>query len=867
MMRKNNTDNNPSLLFNSENIKEREVSQKISRLFLIDANSMIHRAFHALPTSLKNSKGQIVNAAYGFANMLVKIIKEFSPDAVIAAFDSKAPTFRHEAFKEYKANRPETADELIPQFNLSRIILDAFDIPIVEMQGFEADDIIATLAEQAKNNGLMVYIISGDRDMLQLIKDGINVITTKKGVSEVKIYDRDAVYERFNVFPEEIPDFLALKGEASDNIPGVPGIGEKTAAELVRRFGSIEKIYENLESLKGKRFYESLKENRENVFLAKKLAILRKDVPIQLQEYLRNFYFDKNKVAKVFFELEFQTLLKRLDIAEKGLEVEVSITEPSVYSDFSEVLEIAESTKKGFLAIVDENLVFSAGKKYSELNQKSLLDELFSRDFEIFTNDLKGLYKFLPAYLREILIHRINLKMVNDHSILLWLLNPDKKKYSLNDYFEGDDWKVHLGDVLKWSEKLLERIKEEDMEDVYYLVELKLPAVLAEMEESGLPVNLENLYELKKELERQIDNEESEIYNLSGVRFNIDSPKQLGYILYEVLKIKPSRKSKKKNSTEQQVLMDLIDAHPIIEHILNYRELTKLKRTYVEPFIEKVDPITKRIYGKFIQTGTATGRLSSEDPNLQNIPLKGAFSVYFRESIRCESGRVFVAADYANIDLRVLAHLSQDEKLLEAFSKNVDIHSQTAMELFKVSKERVDERLRRIAKAINFGIVYGVSPEGLAQQAGISQDEAREYIERYFEEHPGVKDYIEKTIKKAYEDGFVQTILKRRRYLPGLKSSSIAERNAAQRLAMNTPVQGSAADIVKLAMIKLWEEIRRTEMDAKIVLQVHDSLILETEEELADAVSEILKYSMENAYDLSVPLVVNLKVSNSLAGL
>lgn len=858
---------NPTLFFNPENLEEREVSQKLSNLFLIDANSMIHRAFHALPISLKNSKGQIVNAAYGFASMLVKIIKEFSPDAIIAAFDSKAPTFRHEAFKEYKANRPETADELIPQFNLSRMILDAFNIPIVEMQGFEADDIIATLAEQAKANGLDVYIISGDRDMLQLVKEGINVITTKKGVSEIKIYDREAVYQRFNVYPEEIPDFLALKGEASDNIPGVPGIGEKTASQLIRKFGSIEKIYENLQSLKGKRFYESLKEYKENVFLSRKLTILRRDVPIQLREYLQKFSFDRDKVAKVFFELEFQSLLKRLEIEEKGLELEITITEPSVCSDFKEVLEIAESTKKSFLAVVDENLIFSAGKKYSEINQKSLLVELFNRDFVIFTNDLKGLYKFLPDQLRETLIHRINSRTIHDHSILLWLLNPDKKKYSLNDYFDGDDWQAYLGDVLKWGEKLLERIKEEEMEDVYYHVELKLPPILAEMEESGLPVNLESLYELKKELERQIDNEESEIYKLSGIKFNIDSPKQLGYVLYEVLKIKQSRKSRKKHSTEQSVLMDLIDAHPIIEHILNYRELTKLKRTYVEPFIEKVDPVSSRIYGKFIQTGTATGRLSSEDPNLQNIPLKGAFSAYFRESIKCESGKVFVAADYANIDLRVLAHLSQDEKLLEAFSKNVDIHSQTAMELFKVSKERVDERLRRIAKAINFGIVYGVSPEGLAQQTGISQDEAREYIERYFEEHPGVKDYIEKTIKKAYENGFVQTILKRRRYLPGLRSSSIAERNAAQRLAMNTPVQGSAADIVKLAMIKLWEEIRKTNIDAKIVLQIHDSLILETREELADVVSEILKNSMENAYNLSVPLVVNLKVSNSLAGL
>lgn len=847
--------------------KEDSNGTAAGKAFLIDANSLIHRAFHALPTSLRNSKGEVVNAVYGFASMLIKIMKDFKPDFIIAAFDSREPTFRHQIFTDYKANRPETADELIPQFSLAKKVLDAFDIPYAEIKGFEADDILATLARYLEERGFEVYILSGDRDMLQLVSEKVRVVTTTKGVSEVKIYDRRGVFERFGVYPEEIPDFLALKGETSDNIPGIPGIGEKTAAELVRKYGTLERIFEKIDELKNKRFYSSLLENRENAFRVRELVILRKDIPLQAEELLKKFSFSEEKVARTFMDLEFQSLLRRLSIAEKRAEVEIKLTEKGSEDSVEAVISEALSKGKCFVAAAGSRVFLGAGSKFARVLRPDELEKVLAGRVSIYTNDLKELVKLLPEKFEGFLEKKAEDGQVHDLSILLWLNNPDRKRYGLTDYFEGDSWVYHLHDLITWSESLHRRIAEEGMQDAYRNVEIKIPFVLAHMEESGIPVDVEKLQELKKNLEREIENVENSIYSLAGVRFNIDSPKQLGHLVYDVLKISPPPRFRKKRSTEQQVLLKLIDAHPLIERVLTYRELTKLLRTYVEPFIEKVDLAKKRIYGRFLQTGTATGRLSSEDPNLQNLPLKGSFAIVFREAISCDEGRVFIAADYANIELRVLAHLSGDEKLIEAFEKDVDIHTRTASEVLGIPQDMVDERFRRIAKAINFGIIYGVSPEGLSEQAGITQDDARKYIETYFREHPGVKAFIERIVNKAYEDGYVETLFKRKRYLPGLKSSSVSERNTAKRLAMNTPVQGSAADIIKVAMLKLYEELKKLSPKASLVLQIHDSLVVEADEEVLHEVSRILKETMENAVKLKVPLKVNVKHSRNLAGL
>jgi DNA polymerase-1 len=846
-------------------IKDQRSKRKVKKVVLIDANSLIHRAFHALPLSLRNSKGEIVNAAFGFAGMLVKVIREFEPDAIIAAFDTKEPTFRHEVFKEYKANRLETADELIPQFKLVKKILASFNIPIIEKPGYEADDILASLAVVGQKAGKEVYILSGDRDMLQLVDQNIWVIATRKGVSEVKIYDREKVFERFGVYPEEIPDFLALKGESSDNVPGVPGIGEKTAAQLIREYGKLENLYSRLEDLKGKKFYQSLKDSRESVFKARELVTLRRDLSVEKDLLERPLSYDKAVVARVFTELEFQSLLKRLDL--EGIEPEIGF-EPAVEAieaNVAQVMEIIQKEKEAFIGIVDGKIVVAGDNFYAWITDAARLIEFFENADLIFVNDLKALYKLFPKGRRPFLEKELRARNVNDLSLLLWLSNPDRKKYNLTDYVPNEKLAAQLPAFLEWGKKLLERIREEGMEKVYREVELPMAVVLAEMEEAGLPVDTERLYDLNKELERRIEETERLIFSYTGVKFNLDSPKQLAYVLYDLLKIKPPARARKKLSTDQATLLKLINAHPVIEAILNYRELTKLKRTYVEPFLEKVDPQTKRVYGRFIQTGTATGRLASEDPNLQNLPLKGSLAQLFREAIRCSPGKIFVAADYANIDLRVLAHLSGDNKLQEAFLKNEDIHLKTAVEVLKVDSERVDERLRRIAKAINFGIIYGVTPEGLAEQAAISIEEARRYIDNYFEKYPGVKRYLETTIKQAYEEGYVSTILGRRRYLPGLRSSSLAERNAAQRLAMNTPIQGSAADIIKLAMLKLRELLASSDVNAQLVLQIHDSLVLEVDEKHATEAGRLMTEAMEKAIELSVPLKVNLKQGNSLA--
>lgn len=842
-----------------------KAAAKVKKVILIDANSLIHRAFHALPLSLRNSKGEIVNAAYGFAGMLIKVIKDFKPDAVIAAFDTKEPTFRHEVFKEYKANRPETADELIPQFNLVKKILKAFNIPVIEKAGFEADDILASLAFEGQKSGKEVYILSGDRDMLQLVDENVKVITTRKGVSDVKIYDRDKVFERFGVYPEEIPDFLALKGEASDNVPGVPGIGEKTAAELIRKFKNLEQLYANLEQLKGKRYYQALLDNKEAVFKARELVTLRRDLQVEKDLLEKPLHYDDAVVARVFVELEFQSLLKRLDIA--GVQPEVGF-EPAAGASkagFDDIVEVLRQKREAFVGVVEERAVLSCADLYSEIPVPEGFKKVFKEADLIFTNDLKILYRLLPEKLRPALEEAVAAGKIHDLSLLLWLENPDRKKYSLLDYLSAGDWFSQLPAALDWGKKLLEKIKEQGMERVYREVELPLAVVLAEMEETGLPVDKERLYDLNKELERRIEEVESLIFSYSGVKFNIDSPKQLAYVLYDVLKIKPPARGRKKMSTDQATLLKLIHVHPIAEAVLSYRELTKLKRTYVEPFLEKVDPKTGRVHGHFIQTGTATGRLASEDPNLQNLPLKGNLALLFREAVKCPPGKIFVAADYANIDLRVLAHLSGDAKLVEAFLKNEDIHTKTAVEVLKAEPSKVDERLRRIAKAVNFGIIYGVTPEGLAEQAGISVQEARRYIESYFEKHQGVKHYLDETIKQAYEKGYVTTISGRRRYLPGLRSSSLAERNAAQRLAMNTPVQGSAADIIKLAMVRLRQRLAESGLKARLVLQIHDSLVLEVEEKKALEAGQLLVETMENAVKLSVPLKVSLKQGYSLA--
>lgn len=827
------------------------------KAFLIDANSMIHRAFHALPREMKNAKGQPINSVFGFTSMLIKIIQDFNPRLLAAAFDTEAPTFRHLKFEDYKANRPETDEDLIPQFDMVKKILEGFNVPVLEKEGFEADDILAALAVRLSRD-YEVYIVSGDRDMLQLVDERIKVVTTRKGVSEVKIYDRERVFERFGVYPEEIPDFLALKGEPSDNIPGVPGIGEKTAAELIRKYGDLENLYKHIDELKNKRYYRALVELKDQVFQARELTRLRTDVEIG-ETSLPQFKFDKEKVAAVLSEFRFKSLLKRLELPEVSEKTgEIRLTEEAVLKSTEEI------SGKWLIGVIDGGKMAVAG----ETPAYSLIEpaRVISHGIEtLFLESIKDFYRLLDGQDRNVVEEWVGKHRLVDIGLIRWLLDPDLKEYKVDSLVGSRQEAIkHLHDILRWAKESLDRLKEIDLDRVLFEVEERIALILARMEEAGLPVDVEQLEDLGKELDRLIQQEEEAIYRLTGYTFNINSPQQLGYVLYEKLKLKKGRRGKTGYSTDQNALMKLVNEHPAIEHVLNFRELTKLKRTYVDAFLEKVDA-DGRIRTTFVQTGTATGRISSENPNLQNLPLKGEFADRFRQALHCKEGCVFVSADYATIDLRVLAHLSNDRLLIESFMKDEDIHSRTTKEVFGSTGIEDDHEMRRIAKIINFGIIYGVSPEGLARQAGIPLDTAREWIDRYYRTYTGVKNYLERIITFAYENGYVTTILGRRRYLPGLNSSSPSERNAAERLAMNTPIQGSSADIMKLAMIRLDEMLKKQGMSSRLVLQVHDSLVLECPEREVDQAQELLREAMEAAIELRVPLRVKVKTGKHLA--
>lgn len=853
----------------------KETRKKRGKIFLLDANSLIHRAFHALPTTLVNSKGEVVNAAYGFTSMLIRLLNDFQPEMIVAAFDSKTPTFRHDVYKDYKANRPETAEELIGQFPIVKEILNSFGIPIVEIEGYEADDILATLALKAKDESREIYIVSGDRDMLQLVNDSVKVLSNKKGISEIKVYNRQAVIERFGVNPEQIPDFLALKGEPGDNIPGVPGIGEKTAASLVSEYGSLEKIYENLEDLKGKKIFQSLSEHREQAFLSKMLALLSSKAPIDESLIEGCFQPDLASVKEALIKFEFISLLERIGLSSKTERLpRLKPSSKAELLDFDTVSRIASEVGQIYLYIDEKTgsvIAACADERknaFSEIPDFKLavfFQDVFPQLDFVCTNDLKKLAALLSE--NEVLSRMVNERKIFDLQIAQWLLDPDKKDYSPDSVLKDNSEKSYVfpRGIFDWAEMLSKSLTVEGMTNLYNEIELPIALILAKMEKTGVDIDLKRMNNLAAELQKRIEMEAKEIYKLTGYDFNINSPQQLAYVLYQRLKLKKGRKVKQHYSTDFATLSKLIDKHPSISHILHYRELFKLKTSFVEVFLSKVDSTSGKLSCNFIQTGTATGRIASEDPNLQNIPLKGEFSDELRQAINPGKGNVFVGADYSQVDLRMLAHISSEERLIEAFCKSQDIHSAVAAEVFGVPQKEVTRELRRVAKIINFSIVYGVSPQGLSEQASISFDEAERYIYKYFQHYPRVKAYMDAVVKEGYEKGYVSTIFGRRRYLPGLQSSNVRERSAAERLALNSPIQGSSADVIKLAMIKFERDLASSGLKAFLVLQVHDSLIAKCAEGDANAVAELLKNSMEQACELKVPLETKVSVGKTLA--
>lgn len=852
------------------------------KMLLVDGNSLLHRAFHALPP-LRTSKGVHTNAVYGFLNMLFRILQEEKPDYITVAFDKKGPTFRHTEYAAYKATRPRTPDELIGQFDILKDILVALRIKFFEVEGFEADDILGTLSKKGEKAGIFSIVVTGDKDALQLVSSNTSVMLTKKGISDLEVYDPAKVKARYGISAECITDMKGLMGDKSDNIPGVPGIGEKTAAKLIQEFGTLDNILKNTHQLKGK-LRENLEKHSDQAIISKHLATIVTDVPLDFGfEDIAYREPDYDTLMTLFRELEFYSLIERLkpkdnavqqvkQVAEKTMKIHNADDFQNLVHEITaerQIAVIADAKRKDLKSFKINGIYISVNDKSffidaPWLEDKNLLTELKSilEDSDIYKITHDG--KLLRNVLRQ-----LDIDFVSQFDVMLaaYLLEPSKPQYDITtlvmEYLgekisETADLGEKIAYLYKLKETLDDKIREYNMESLFYDVEMPLSVVLADMENAGIKVNPDKLKELGAKFGRKLGYLTEDIYSKAGMEFNINSPKQLGEVLFEKLSLPVIKKTKTGYSTDAEVLEKLRPSFPIVESILEYRFLMKMKSTYADGLLALVDKDTERIYTNFNQTVTSTGRISSTEPNLQNIPVKTEEGKHIRGVFTADGpGHVLLSGDYSQIELRVLAHISEDKSLIEAFIKGEDIHTRTASEVFEVPPEDVTPSLRDKAKAVNFGIVYGISDYGLAQGLGISNQEAKAYIDAYFKRYPGVRDYVRETIRKAKLSGYVTTLLNRRRYIPDINSRNYHLRSFAERTAMNTPIQGSAADIIKVAMVKIYRHLKEYNLKAKILLQVHDELILDVPEDELSLVKQILKQDMENAIPLKVPLVVD----------
>ena len=818
--------------------------------------------------------------------MLIRLLIDERPDVVAVAFDTKEPTWRHERFEEYKAHRDATPDELISQMPLVKDVLSALHIPVFELPGYEADDILATLAAKGRSGGDDVLVVTGDKDAFQLVSDeGVRVMTTRKGITDIVIYDREKVRERYGITPEQVPDFLGLKGDSSDNIPGVPGVGDKTAAKLLQQFDSVEDIYKGLEDIKGEKLRQNLADNKEQALISKELAVLVSDLPLELEGDATLGDWDLEKVREVFSRLEFRTLLERFEanlggpdrgantlpieiLKDRQLETVLKNTPPGTAVGLEPLLDERRQPVGWALAVADGDMFAvsiepkAAGAKGRPLWSKALTDRVLC-SYET-KEKLKG-----PAGLGVDAGGRLF-----DPMVAAYLLEPEALDYGLERLcrrylqvdIEGEEDCERVAAnraaaALALREPLEAELAKAGLEQVHEKIEAPLIAVLARMEETGVGLDRERLTDLGTELGAEIEAGAVRIYESAGEEFNINSPQQVSKILFEKLGLTPLRKTRSKGAyaTDASVLNKLAGNHEIVPMILNYRELTKLKSTYIDALPKMVNPGTKRLHTSFNQTVAATGRLSSSDPNLQNIPTRSDLGRRIREAfVPAHRDEKLLSADYSQIELRLLAHISADEVLTRAFTDGLDIHTATAAEVFGVAPEEVTLRQRRRAKAVNFGIVYGQSPYGLAQQLDVEQDEAKAYIDLYFSRYPMVKEYMDRTIKEAHRDGYVKTLTGRLRPLPELKSANYNQRSFAERAAINAPLQGTAADIIKLAMIDIDRWLQASGLQTRMVLQVHDELIFEVPPLEETVVAPEIETRMRDVFELSVPLEVNL---------
>ncbi len=861
----------------------------MKKLLIIDSNSILNRAFYGV-RYLSAKDGTPTNAIYGFLNILLKLINEQTPDYICAAFDLKAPTFRHKMYDGYKAQRKPMPEGLAAQMPIAKDVLRAMNITILEKEGYEADDIIGTVARLCEEQEISCFIATGDKDDLQLASDKTKVIltVTKSGYNETIVYDDKAVKEKYSVTPTEFIDVKALMGDASDNIPGVKGIGEKTAMSLIEKHHSIEYIYENIDDigLKGA-MLQKMKDGKDMAFLSKELATIDRFTPIEFSAGECSFDgFDNNDgLYELLKRLELNSIIKKLDLSPTEAAPEmVDIfdgVETVPFDSFDDkaavVLNMVEDTIIG-IAIAKGKRVFVTEGDDAEIKAKQILE---NDSIEKMLFDAKEAIVKLNGKIE------IN-NMADDTAIAAYLVDPAKNSYTIegltSEYFgmeiekpeakqmslfedEEQNNSEYLSKcaIALWAinEQVQNKIKENGQEKLYREVELPLVRVLAHLEINGFLVDDNQLKEFSEKLGEKIDALTKEIYFLAGEEFNINSPKQLGVILFEKLELKPVKKTKTGYATNVDVLEKLKDEHPIIGFLMEYRQLTKLKSTYCDGLSAVVNPDTHRIHSVFTQTVTVTGRLSSTEPNLQNIPTRTELGREIRKMFVAKPDYVLVDADYSQIELRVLAHIANDETMINAFKNNEDIHAVTASQVLGIPLNEVTKEQRSSAKAVNFGIVYGIGEFSLAQDLKISVKEAKAYIESYLEKYHGVRNYMESIKAQAKQDGYVKTLMNRIRYIPELKSSNFNIRQFGERVALNTPIQGTAADIIKLAMVRVDERLIRENLKSRLILQVHDELIVEAHKGEVDKVKQILSEEMQGAMEMSIPLKVDMSVGHS----
>ena len=873
-------------------------------LIIIDGNSIINRAFYALP-DMSNSDGLKTNAIFGFVRMMFKIIEDYQPTHMSVAFDKKAPTFRHKQYADYKAGRKKMPDELGQQLEPLKELLDKFNINRLELAGYEADDIIGTVAKLGEENNFKVYIVTGDKDAIQLASHKTTTLITKKGVGEVEEYNYDSVVERYEMTPTQFIDLKGLMGDKSDNIPGVPGVGEKTGIKLLKQYSTIENLIEHTDELKGS-IKKKIEENKELALMSKELATIITNVPLDIKlEDLEYGDYNKDDVIEKFKEFGFTSLISKLlemDGGETSIKEEVNLKVQHL-DNVEDFIEKAKENKKVIIDVIGRegnildkkviNVFLSLdGEEIYYINEDELskIESLLS-DSEIKKHgyDLKEDYILLKPYeielnamdfditIAEYLIDSKSSTSYECSAIAMkYLTRKIKSKEDLLgkgakakkfDEIEFDELSAYIGDILNTVNgvypKMEEKLKETEMDGLFYHVEMPLVEVLGSMEYIGMKVDKDQLNELKEKFTTIINELENEIFELAGEPFNINSPKQLGVVLFEKLGLPVIKKTKTGYSTNAEVLEKLRDKHEIIDKITEYRQIVKLNSTYVEGLLKIINPKTGRIHSSFNQTITTTGRISSTEPNMQNIPVKTEMGRDIRKVFVADNNCKLVDADYSQVELRVLAHMSGDENMIDAFKHGEDIHSKTASQIFDVDIKDVTSKQRIEAKAINFGIIYGKTDFGLSQDLNIPVPTAKAYIESYFSKYPKIKEFMDNAVETATETGYATTILNRRRYIPEIKASNFIVRNQGKRFAMNAPIQGSAADIIKVAMVNVYNKLKENEMKSKLILQVHDELIVEAVDEELELAEKIVREEMENAQSMDVKLDVDLNTGNS----